>query len=147
MNTLGSGFLILEIKSIAVGYRVLQLVSSRDDIRILEASPAGDRFVILAVGAPDLLEARVSEAKSSLDVNDRIWIDYELVSDCAPEIIEAFYNLPQVQAEEAVVVVESSTVSALLAASQTLVRGCGLKIIEAKIKRTGGGAYGFFYRT
>ena len=145
MNTAKTGFLIIEIKSIAIGYRVLQLVSKDNDVRVLEASPAGDRFILLITGAPETLELRAREAKESLDANDkRIWIDQELITDCAPEIVEAFYHLPQVEAGEALIIVETETVSGLLASADSLVRGYGLKVIEIKIKRTGGGAYGFF---
>lgn len=145
MTTLSAALLSLELKSIAIGYRVLQKVTGIEGVRVLEASPAGDRFLILAIGPQKDLELAHAAARDALDSSEKdSWMDAEVVKDCDPALIEAIYHLPQIPTRESLLVADCASVSGLLAVAQSLVRAKEIDVIEIKIKRAGGGAYGFF---
>lgn len=134
--------LCLELRSVATGYRVLQIVAGFEELEILEASPAGDRFLVLATGPAAQLEMARENARSAVDTDQ--WLDSEVLTDCAPTLLEALYHLPQVHAEEALVVTDCASVSGLIVAAQAMLNDSGVQVIELKIKRAGGGGYGFF---
>jgi hypothetical protein len=145
MNTESPSLLSIELKSIAIGYRALQKVTTFETIRVLEASPCGDRFLILAIGPTTELELAQTSVRESLDSTERDhWLDAELIKDCEPTVLQAIYHLPQTQAAESLLVAECGSISGLLATAQSLVHGHEIEVIEIKVKRAGGGAYGFF---
>lgn len=139
----------LEVASIAFGYRALKALTDNSDssrVRILDASPAGSRFMILALGETDALTAAIRRARASFDgAEPDLVIDVELIEGVHASVREAIFALPQVPLEDSLVVIECATVSGCLSAAQTLVSGHGLKTIELRVLRSSsGGAYGFF---
>ena len=140
-----TALLCLEVKSITIGYRVLQKITGIESLRVLEAAPAGDRFMILAIGPQADLELAHATARESLDsVEKEQWIDAEILKECEPSLVQAIYHLPQVPARESLIIADCATVSGLLAVAQSLVHGKDIAVIEIKIKRSGSGAYAFF---
>jgi hypothetical protein len=145
MVSVGDALLSLELKSISVGYRCLQKMTTVESLRVLEASPCGDRFFILVAGPHQDLETALTAARESLDSTERdLWLDAELIKDCESSVAEAVYHLPQVVTEEVLLIAECGSISGLLATAQSLVHAHEIEVIEIKIKRAGGGAYGFF---
>lgn len=132
--------LCLELKSIAIGYRALQIVSA--EAEILDASPAGDRFLILATGDATKLDAVRDRVRSTVETDQLL--DSEVIADGAPSLLEAFFHLSQAQADESLLVVDCASVSGLVGVANSILNTDGLLAIELKIKRFGGGAYGFF---
>ncbi len=136
----------MEIASIANGYQVLNIATSGNGTRVLDASPVGTRFLILMQGgAAELREvqSRVQEMFDGIEALMRV--DMELLVEVDARVTEAVFALAQVPLHESLVVVETSSVSGCLQAAQTLVNGHGLVPIEIRIQRSSsGGAYGFF---
>jgi hypothetical protein len=141
-----SSLLCIEIGSIAYGYQVLNVATSNSKARVLEASPVGTKFLILMQGNETVLHdvyQRVHEMFDGIEPDQRV--DAELVRAIDPRVKEALFALAQTPIHEALVIVETSTVSACLSAAQALVAGHGLVPIEIRIQRSSsGGAYGFF---
>lgn len=144
MKNIDSFLACVEVNSIAFGYSVLAKIAGVPGVRILEGSPAGARFVILALSERDDLKRTLSDARAALDGPDAsMWLDTEI---CEGGVVaEGLYALPVAPLSEALVVVEAESVSGLIASADTLVHGHGLSLIELKILRSStGGAYGFF---
>ena len=146
MNNLDTSLLCLEIKSLGMGYRALSLVTQESAVRVLEAAPAGDRFLILLLGASQKLHEVLKNTRQALDGPGAVEIlDSEVVEKIDPAVLEGIYSLTQNELGESLVVAECGTVSSLLSVAQALTTDGGLKLIELKIKRaTPGGAWGLF---
>jgi hypothetical protein len=146
MNNLDTSLLCLEIKSLGMGYRALSLATQESAIRVLEAAPAGDRFLILLLGASQQLHEVLKNIRQTLDGTGAAEIlDAEIVEKIDPEVLEGIYSLTQNELSESLVVAECATVSSLLSVAQVLTTDGGLKLIELKIKRAApGGAWGLF---
>lgn len=146
MKKLDTSLLCIEISSIAFGYQALDAVTRSQNVRVLEASVLGSRFMILAIGEASEMKDAADRVRERIDGGDAtLLVDLEIIERCAPEVTEAFYALSQVELAEGLVVVECATVSGILAAAQTLVQGHSLKAIEIRALRSStGSAYGFF---
>jgi len=145
-NTSSVAFLCLEIGSIACGYLALNAATASEDIRVLEASPVGSRFVILMMGQEKSLRSAVECVREQLDGGaPEMIVDVELISNFDPRVSEALFALAQEPLQEALVIVETQSVSGCLHLAQALVAGHGLSPIEIRLQRSSsGGAYGFF---
>jgi hypothetical protein len=149
MKTLDTSLLSLEIASVASGYKALQLATRgapADGVRIIDASLACNRFLILATGESEALKTVVDQVKTGLEASkhDQL-LDVEIVEKASEKILEALHSLAQTPLQEALIVAECESVSALTSVAQELISGHGLEVIELKIRRSGtGGAYGFF---
>jgi microcompartment protein CcmL/EutN len=148
MNKLDTSLVCIEFGSIALGYRALKAMTDTADTktwRVLDASPTGARFMILALGETQALHDAVQKARASLDGAIDMLVDTAFIKNPSTAVTDAIFALSQVSLDEALVIVECSTVSGCLQAAQTLVKGHGLKPIELRIQRSStGGAYGFF---
>jgi hypothetical protein len=140
-------FLTLEIRSIARGYKAMNSISAEGKVsRILDASPAGDRFLILATGQEEKLKASVQDVRLWLERESvDLVVDWEVLPMVHRSVYDAAFSLAQTPFEESLLVVECSTVSGCFAVAQDIVAGFGLRPIELKIRRTSaGGAYVLF---
>lgn len=143
----GETLLVLETRSITSGYRALDAITQNSRIRILEASPAGDRnFLILATGNDSAIKAAYDNAHEKLDGSGtQELIDHEIIPNIDQKVLDATYSLSSAQLSEALIVVDCDTVSGCLAIASSLIHSHKLEGIEIRIRRTGrGGAYGFF---
>jgi hypothetical protein len=149
MNKVDTTLACFEIASIPSGYRALDLLTREEGLRVLEASVAGGgRMVILVEGRAEQFAKVAPRLRQLIDgAADAGVIDHEIVEHFERGLSEALFSLAQVSLDEALVVVESDTVSGLLSAGQALVRAHGLKAIELKINRAAPGGYGFFTGT
>jgi hypothetical protein len=151
-NSQQQSLLCLEIGSVASGYVALNvvtdksLVSADTSFRLLEASPVGPRFLILALGSESSLRKALQAVREKFDqIEPSIVVDAEILVNIQQPILDAVYALSEKMLTDALVVVETSSVSGCLHAAQTLSTGHGLEAIEIRIHRTStGGAYGFF---
>jgi hypothetical protein len=145
MKNLDSTLLCLEIDSVALGYRALKGVSDATEVKILEASQAGKRFVILALGETKILSDCAREIAAELAaVSEGVDFRSELIDRIPPQVVEAVYNLPSQQAEEALLVIESGSVGQILSLARLLVDESKLSVIEIRFHRDGSGAHGVF---
>lgn len=150
MKKVDSSLLCLELGSIAAGYLSLNAATQgaglASPLRILEATPIGARFLILALGAEAELRAALDRVRALFDEKEpSIVIDAEIISEVDQRVNDALYALSQALLGESLVVVETANVSGILAVAQAMVEGHGLEPIEIRIQRSStGGAYGFF---
>jgi len=115
-------------------------------LRVLEATPVGARFLVLALGAESDLREALARARSLFDEKEpSIVIDAEVINDFDQRVNDALYALSQAPLGESLAVVETASVSGILHVGQAMVEGHGLEPIEIRIQRSStGGAYGFF---
>jgi hypothetical protein len=146
MNNLDTSLLCLEINSLGMGYRALNLATQESTIRVLEAAPAADRFLILLLSTSQKLHEVLKNIRQTVDGAGAAEIlDWEIVEKIDPGVLEGIYSLTQNELGESLIVAECATVSSLLSVAQALTMDGGLKLIELKIKRAApGGAWGFF---
>lgn len=145
MKNLDTSFVCAEIASIAQGYIVLNSLTMSPHLRILDASPAGNRFLIMALGPADEVRTSVQRARDLFEGDVGVALDLEVTDGIVPQVLEALFSLPQIPLEESLVVVECSTVSGLVSVAQQLAGPHALKTIEIKILRSSDGrAFGFF---
>lgn len=148
MKNLDSALLCLEIDSIALGYRALNILcdAAKDELRVIDASPIGERFLILALADEKVLKDSLARARTDIEATHTASVlDAEVFTSASSEILEAMFSLQQTPLEESLVVAECESVSGCLATALTLVEGHGLKPIEIKIHRSNAkGAYAFF---
>ena len=145
MKNLDTSLFCVEIASLAHGYRVLNSLTASPGLRILDASPAGQRFLIIALGPADEIRSAAQNARSLFEGDAGVSLDSEVVDGFDPQMLEALFSLPQQPLEESLIIVESATVSGLVASAQQLCGPHGLKPIELKIHRASDGrGYGFF---
>jgi hypothetical protein len=146
MKILDTSLLVFDIASIAFGYRALNELTGAGALRILEATPLGARFMILAQGEPSVLKVGSEKIRALVDGGDPAVIaDTELIENLDPRVSEALYSLSEAQLEKGLVIVECDSVSGCLSSAQTLVKGHGLRAIEIKVQRSStAGAYGLF---
>jgi len=145
-SSLHSSLLCLEIASIAYGYQVLNVATSHCKTRVLDASPVGAKFLILMQGNEPPLREILKRVQESFDgIEPQLRVDAELIDMIDPRVCEATFALAQTPIEEALVIIETSSICACLSAAQTLVVDHGLIPIEIRIQRSSsGGAHGFF---
>lgn len=150
MKNSDTSILSLDLASrtpIAFGYRALELLTRRDDVRILEASPAGGgTFLILAAGEERTLQELMIEFRRTLDgASPDLVNDHELLGGASTLLLEALYSLTGEALDESLVVIECQTISALLSISNLLIEAHALKPIEIKVHRgPNSGGYAFF---
>lgn len=136
----------IEIRSMALGYRVLDSILRLTEARVLELAPAGERLLIFLTGRKNELDEAIKSVRKQLSPADSsLWVDSETIETESPLIQEALFSLSQVSLGESLVIVEGSTVSRVLATAHALVDEGSLKPIEIRVQRSStGGAYGFF---
>ena len=139
----------VEVSSIVFGYRIMDQLSKLENISILEASPAGGgSFWILVSGKKSSSDDLQAIVKTSLDgIGDQAKahvLDHETIETSDHSLLEALYSLSAQKLEESLLMIESDSISAVLAAVQFAVRQRPLKMIEIKISRgsrSGGHAF------
>lgn len=138
--------LSLEMKWISSGYRALNELTRKSQVRILDASPLASGFLILATGSvQDLKETIANVLRPELGLSQETIVDHELIEQFSKANVDALYSLAQIGLDESLAVVEFSTVTGLLRAAHLLTSDHSLLPIELKIFRSAqGGGYGFF---
>lgn len=138
--------LSLEMKSIGSGYRALNELTRKSQVRILDASPLASGFLILATGSvQDLKETISNVLLPDQGLSSENIIDHELIEQFSKANLDALYSLAQIGLDESLAIVEFSTVTDLLRAAHLLTSTHSLLPIELKIFRSAqGGGYGFF---
>lgn len=147
MNKVDTSVLCCDLRSVAAGYRVLDVLTRFESVRILEASPIGvGRFIIISQGEREKLEDRQRTLHSLIEgFVESPLVDQDLLHDVHESLLEGLYSLAQVSLEESLIVMECETVSGLLSIGHELTRAHELKPIELKIHRGGAsGGFGFF---
>lgn len=139
------GLLSLEVRSVALGYRALDALTRSRDLRVLDASPVGSRFLILLLGPIRDLEAGMQQVRAIFDGRDDNWIEDEaLLVSPSQEILDGFFALTQAELKESLVVVDTATVSGVLCVLPTLLEQPEMKLIDFRVQRSSsGGAYAF----
>ena len=136
----------IEVKSVATGYRALDMLTKAGVKYILEAAPVGGGvFMILVEGGESDLRSSIQTLRSSLENGGLISIvDSEVIEGAASEVLASAYSLAQQKLQESLVVVECQTISGLLSSLREMEMDHGLCLIETKIYRSGqAGGYGF----
>lgn len=139
----------IEVSSVAFGYRILDYLSKFQNISILEASPAGGgTFWILVSGKKSNFENLHVIVKASLDgIGDQASahvLDHETIETSGQDLLEALYSLSSQRLEESLLIIESDSMSAVLAAAHFATTQYLLKMIEIKVSRgsrSGGHAF------
>ena len=146
MKNLDTSLLCLEIKSLGMGYRALAIATRDLNLRILEAAPAGDRFLILIAGETNDLQSTIQNIRHELDgAGAGEIMDSEVIEKINPAVLEGIYSLTSNPLAECLVIAECASTSALLVVAQSLMTDHALSLIELKIKRASpGGAWGLF---
>lgn len=137
----------LEFASVAAGYSALGALTKDESLRILDASPGGKgRFVVIVMGAPQALAEGHERAKAALEgAAIELLVDHVIFESFDSRALEAVFSLAQAELGEALVVVETETVSGLLALTQRLVSNHELVPIDVRIDRaSAGGGHAFF---
>ncbi len=138
---------VFEVGSIALGYQALAAVTKDAAIQVLEASTvAPNRFLILLHAPHENIKAAENELRHSCEAprKDGL-VDHEVVASVHADLLPAFYSLSQQQLQDALVVVETDSVSGLVASAQTLLTSHSLTVIELKGTRgLQGKGIGFF---
>ena len=146
-NLDGSTLGVLEFTSIAWGYRALDLLTRDTSVTVQEAAVQGsDHFLILVTGANDAVKRAEAEVVKAFGSSGTSQIrDREVIPDKNEKLVPTFYSLHTSQLGEALVVVETETVSGLFALSQRLLHSHKLEPIEIRSTRGSRvGGLGFF---
>ena len=147
METLSGDLLVFEAPSVVMGFRALAALPD-EGLQLIDASPSGGgRFVILVKGDGKLLHATQKAMRDAIvdEVGFDEPVDHELIEKANGAVLEAAYSLLPQKLGEALIVIETETVSAMFAAAQVFVEHQKLQPLEIKIRKTGAqGAYGFF---
>lgn len=146
MEKIDSSLLVLEIDSIAYGYRALQIATLKNPVRVLDASPFGGRFLILIQGKFADLELAMEDVHRDM-VNEKkeMLIEGVVIEFFEPTVRDALFALAQDQLSESLIVLECETVSDCLSLAQNLVKTYKLIPIEIRIQRSSSAkSYGFF---
>ncbi len=143
--------LALECQSISFGYQVLASISTQVEdqrltqVRVLEASPVGARFLILLRGESKALTSihDVVRDMTSADANSPL-TDSEYIANVDEALVNAFYSLEKHRLGERLVILESQTVCGCLSAVSELLGHDGVHVMEIRVHRSStGGAYAF----
>ena len=138
-----------EVSSVALGYRILDQLSKLPNISILEASLAGGGiFWILASSPNPRLDDFQAIVKTSLegigDQSKAQVVDHETIETSDQNLLEALYSLSAQKLEESLLIIESDSLSAVLAAVHFATKQHQLTTIEIKVSRgsrSGGHAF------
>jgi hypothetical protein len=143
MSAPSTSLACLEIRSIARGYQVLNLLSENSGLEILEASPVdAQRFLILVEGEQAKLAKAVDEVTRRAQSH---FLDYEFLPSPQPALKQAIYSLQQVEIGDSLLVVETDTASRILSCAQLLMNENNLQLVEIKVGRgLRGQGLGFF---
>ncbi len=125
----GSSLLVVEAKSISVGYELLQNFSSAS-AHLLEAFPTlTGNFVILLNGHKnDLLKNHKELPKKDL-------IDSAVIENVNEHVLKGFYNLLKISPRDDVLVIETKTLCEAFRISASAVN-TGLEIVELRSARS-----------
>ncbi len=143
MSAPSTSLACLEIRSIARGYQILNLLSENSQLEILEASAVdAQRFLILVEGE----QARLAKAVDEVTRRAQHQVlDFEFLPVPPPALKQAIYSLQQVELKEALLVVETDTASRILSCAQLLLNEHNLTLVEIKVGRgLRGQGLGFF---
>lgn len=134
MPAMGTDLLVLEAPSITAGFRFL---NSLANVKLVDAEPIGGaKFLILAQGPAATLKAAAASAKGS---------DFEIIEAVSQDVLDAVYSLAPNKLDESLLILESTSATALIAIAQILVKHHELRAVEIKIRKTGaGGGYAYF---
>ena len=143
-------FAVLEIDSLALGYRVLEIALRAPGLKALDAGPvSGERFLIFLEGPSEGLRSVSAEVQRVCEQIARgIFVDHEIVENPQPSLIPGLFSLLRQDLGEALIIVETATVSGLVGASDVLMGWKGIEPIELKPGRgLQGKGMGFFSAT
>ncbi len=138
MQTLNSAInvaiAVIEVSSLALGYRALDLVTQDSGLEILEATPHGPKiFTLLVRGAKSQLETVVRKTSSSISSTGSSTLRDSIIIDAInPQIIETYFSLHTTEMAEALLVVECETLSGLFLAAQNAITHHKLTSIEIR---------------
>jgi hypothetical protein len=138
MKTSGESIASFEFSSAGAGYRALDIITRRDEVQIIEASlHRAKHFLILAQGPADLLKQLRGDVLVVLEAEGQSLVDFEMIQTPHASLLSSAYALAGAPLAEALLVLETETVSALLSASQRLLASHNLNAIEIRLSRQG----------
>lgn len=125
---------VIEVSSLALGFRALDLVTQEQGLEILEAAAHGPKiFTLLVRGDKSQLETAVRKVSSSISsTGDSTLRDSIVIDQLNPQIIETYFSLHTTEMTEALLVVECETLSGLFQAAQVATSDHKLTSIEIR---------------
>jgi hypothetical protein len=133
MSTTAPSLACLEIRSLARGYQILNLLSQSHGVEILEGSPVDtQRFLILAEGDAAPLAKAVDEVTRRAPT---YFLDYEVIANPQPALRESLYSLHQADLSGSLLVVETDTASRILGCAQLVMNDHKMSLLEIKVGR------------
>ncbi len=134
---------LLELSSIAVGIRAGDAMVKRSPVEVLYAGTVHPgKYLVLVAGAV----AHVEEAlPAGREMGSGTLIDEVFLPDAHPRVTEALRGLRRAGAREALGIVETQTVAAILGVADRGIKGAEVELLEIRIADDlGGKAYCLF---
>lgn len=128
---------LLEVESIAAGYETADAVSKRADVQLLVAQPVSSgKFLVLFSGEVSDVNSALQAGRSVLAAAplDELFLPYP-----HPSLAEAINGTRSVEAEQALGVLETSTVSTLLVAADIAVKTAAVELLRIRLAMGMGG--------
>ncbi len=132
---------LIELASIAAGYRVADAVAKSSPVALLWARTVSPgHFLVLFAGD-------VAETESALvrgdEVGGEVVLDRMLIPNVHPDLVAAIRGPRRVEVDEAVGIVEARTVATTVLAADAAVKAAAVELIEVRLAMHLGGK-GFF---
>lgn len=133
MSALSSSIACLELRSLARGYQILNMITQNESLKVIEASAVdAQKFLILVSGEQATLAKALDEIARR--AHGAI-LDFEFLATPHASLLPSIYSLMQGEVAESVLVVETESASRILNCAQMLLNEHELTLLEIKIGR------------
>ncbi len=131
---------LVELNSVARGFRVCDAVAKKAPVEILEASPiCPGKFFVLFSGKVAPVEESLA---AGLEAGGENTVDHLILTDIHPQVIPSFSCSNSVEIIDALGVIETLSIASTIVAADIAAKTTDIKLIEARLaKGLGGKAY------